>query len=242
MPFNLLIMKTFFILLCSFLLSISFFETASAADMDISPSNSIDNLSTTAPTTTTTGSSQTTNNNHSVKSVKVIDDTHVQILFSEDIDPSSVKVQLVKQSDHSSFRISSYTGVTATPSAVEITLNSNLQEGTSYSITVLSVVGKSGSTISDGALALKDFITPIPLKKSAVPVQNAPSNPNAVMANSGSVTATQSTLPTSPSVTATGTTGKTAETPSELPLTGTNPLFLLLAILPISYFFLRKRV
>lgn len=233
-------MKTFFILLCSFLLSISFFETASAADMDISPSNSIDNLSTTTPTTP----SQTTNNNLSVKSVKVIDDTHVQILFSEDINVSSVKVQLVKQSDHSSFRISSYTGVTATPSAVEITLNSNLQEGTSYSITVLSVVGKSGSTISDGALALKDFITPIPLRKSAVPVLNAPSNPNAVMANSGLVTATQSTLPTtsSPSVTATGTTGKTTETPSELPLTGTNPLFLFLAILPISYFFLRKRV
>ena len=236
MSFNLLIMKTFLIILCSFLLSFSFFETASAADTDISPSTSIDNLS--GPTTTTP---TTTNNNLSVKSVKVIDDTHVQILFSEDIDVSSVKVQLVKQSDHSSFRISSYTGVTATPSAVEITLNSNLQEGTSYSITVLSVVGKSGATISDGALALKDFITPIPLKKSAAPVLNAPSNPNAVMVNSGSVTATQSTLSVSPSTNGTGATEKNKETPSELPLTGMNPLILLLVILPISYFFLRKR-
>lgn len=229
-------MKSFLILLFSLLLSVSVFETASADDMSLSGSSPSTAMESPSPMGT-----PLVNSNLSVKSVKVIDDAHIQVIFSEDIDVSSVKVQLVKQSDHSSFRVMGYTGVVSTPSAVEISLNSNLQEGTSYSITVLSVLGKSGTTISDGALALKDFITPIPLKKSAPPTLNAPSNPNAVTAITGSVSPEKTVSGSVLAVSGSGSEDKKPETPSELPLTGANPLFLLLAILPLSYLFLRKR-
>lgn len=88
-------------------------------------------------------------NNLSIVSVIPIDDMHIRLTFSEDITPESVKIQLTKQSDHTNIRIDSLTGVTDTPNSVTASLMSPLQEGSSYSVTILAAIAKSGSMISD---------------------------------------------------------------------------------------------
>ncbi len=221
-------MKSFFLLVFVFFLSVSFFEIVSAD----------------SPTSTDATSFTQVANNLSIVSVTTVDDMHIRLTFSEDITPESVKIQLTKQADHTNIRIDSLTGVTDSPASVTVSLMSPLQEGSSYSVTVLSAIAKSGSMISDGALAIKDFITPIPLKKSNPPVLNAPSNPNAVVANSGTIKPLQnnSGITDNSQKSLSGTTIVKEIPPKELPLTGMNPLFLLLLILPFSYFFLKKRV
>lgn len=225
--FHFLSMKSLFFLLLVLLWSMSFFEIVSADTPSSADATSFTQVT----------------NNLSIVSVIPIDDMHIRLTFSEDITPESVKIQLTKQSDHTNIRIDSLTGVTDTPNSVTASLMSPLQEGSSYSVTILAAIAKSGSMISDWALAIKDFITPIPLKKSNPPTLNAPSNPNAVVANSGNITPVQNN-----SITVVSQSGASVKPPvkelppKELPLTGMNPLFLLLLILPFSYFFLKKRV
>ncbi len=103
-------------------------------------------------------------------------------------------------------------------------------------MTAIAAVGISGSTITDGAEALKDFSAPVPLKKFAASL-SAPSNPAAIIVKD-TKTETKDPAPVKEEP------KKDTPTPApteELPLTGTNPLFLLLLALPFSYFLLRRR-
>lgn len=170
----------------------------------------------------------------SLKNIKVLDDHHVRVVFTESVDTESVTLKLNKQSDNSSIRINVLTGVTDSPEAIDLTLEDGLEEASSYSIVAIAAVGISGATITDGAQAIKDFVTPSPLKKVSV-ILSAPTNPAAVMAKTGSTNVKVDTpLANSPI--------KVKPTPTEeLPLTGMNPLFLLVIVLPLAYFLLRRR-
>lgn len=170
-----------------------------------------------------------------VKAIKVSDDMHIRVVFSEAVEVATVKMKLVKQSDGTTIAVNSLTGVDLAPDSVDIVVDSALNEGNAYTLTTISAVGISGSTITDWALAVKDFITPVPLKKSAPVVFNAPSNPTAILVKTGAV-ATKSTASGTVEV------KKEKVVPTEeLPLTGMNPLFLLFLALPLAYFSLRKR-
>ncbi len=169
-----------------------------------------------------------------IKVVKTIDSTKIRIVFTESIDLTSVILKIAKQSDNSSLTIASITGVTDSPEAIDVSIDDELEEGSSYSLTIIAAISLSWATVTDGANALKDFVTPIPLKK-AVKSFNAPANPSAVLTE----TPVKPVVPTS-----TPTTEKEDEIlvpTEELPLTGMNPLLLLIIIFPVAYIFLRKK-
>lgn len=176
----------------------------------------------------------------SLVSLNPVDTLHVNVTFSEAVDIKTMRLKIAKQSDNSTLRIASLTGSTQDSSTVVVTLETDLQEWSAYTLTVVSAIGQSGAVITDGALALRDFITPVPLKKYEIEM-NAPSNPNAVLVQSATWVSSASGLPNlRPVNTATG--KEQAIPPSkELPLTGMNPLFLLFLILPITFFFVRKK-
>jgi methionine-rich copper-binding protein CopC len=100
----------------------------------------------------------------SVTSVKVTDNKHIRINFSEAIDSDSVVLKVMKQSDNSTIKLDALTAVTDSPQSVDVTLDDVLVEASSYTLTVIAGIGVSGATITDGASALQDFITPSPLK------------------------------------------------------------------------------
>ncbi len=175
----------------------------------------------------------------SLKSVSVLDSKKVRITFSDGIDMTSIVLKISKQSDNSSIVISDMALVKNIPESVDLILSEDLEEWSSYTLTVQAAIGTSGSTIIDGAGALKEFVTPSPLKK-ANPVLNAPANPGAVLSDN-------ETKVTPDPVTSDGensTIVPEEEVPvptEELPLTGMNPLIFLVLILPFAYIFLRKK-
>jgi hypothetical protein len=125
-------------------------------------------------------------------------------------------------------------------SSVDVLLEEELKEGTSYTLTVLAAISVGGSTIVDGAEALKEFVTPSPLKKKVVDL-SAPPNPNAVIVEESNEPE-PTEVKTTPVREPVKVTVVPEPTPTEeLPLTGMNPAFFLLLILPVVYFFLRRR-
>ncbi len=230
-------MKSIFVLFV-LLFSVVMMDMIPSASAAILPPEAISGS--TASATTSTASV-------AIVSVKAIDDMKIRATFTDDMDIASVRAKLTKQSDSSAIRVLSVTGVTDMPNAVDVLLASSIQEGSAYILTIISGVSTDGRAITDGALAIKDFITPVPLKKAEI-VLNAPMNPNAVSTTTPVVVATgTATLaktgmalipPTAPK----STTGalSVAET-KELPLTGMNPFLLLIVAFIGTYFFVRKR-
>ncbi len=175
-------------------------------------------------------------------SIAVQDDTHLDITFSLPVSLDTLKLKIVKQSDASSVKIVSLSGSVENPSIIQVTLETVLLPGTAYTLTVVSAVGDDGSVIRDGALALKDFVTPSPLPVYVAILSAAP-NPNAVLVKTGSETP-QPVLTTKeiPTVTPPVVVKKDPKVEiKELPLTGMNPLFLLIVIFPLVLFILRKK-
>ncbi len=175
-------------------------------------------------------------------SIAVQDDTHLDITFSLPVSLDTLKLKIVKQSDASSVKIVSLSGSAENPSIIQVTLETVLLPGTAYTLTVVSAVGNDGSVIRDGALALKDFVTPSPLPVYVAILSAAP-NPNAVLVKTGSETP-QPVLTTKeiPTVTPQVVVKKDPKVEIiELPLTGMNPLFLLIVIFPLVLFILRKK-
>lgn len=153
-----------------------------------------------------------------VETIKVEDDAHVTVVFNQDIIRESVRVRISKQSDESNVRIESFTGGTDARS-VSVILADTLNFDTAYKMTIISAISEDGIIIKDGADGIKEFTTPVDLKKyeEAPIVLNAPNNPNAVLvASSGStdtVASSGTNLPKPATVTP-------SETTDELPLTG----------------------
>ena len=87
----------------------------------------------------------------------------------------------MKQSDNSTVKLDAISAVPEEKESVDVTLDDVLVEASSYTLTVIAGIGVSGATITDGAAALQDFITPSPLKVAGEETMNAPSNPNAVL-------------------------------------------------------------
>ena len=64
----------------------------------------------------------------SVKSVKVTDNKHIRISFSEAIDPESVVLKVVKQSDNSTIKLDAVSAVQNERESVDLTLDDVLVE------------------------------------------------------------------------------------------------------------------
>ena len=173
----------------------------------------------------------------SVKDVKVLDSTTVRVTFSDSIDLTSMVLKISKQSDNASVTMSDMTWVLDTPESVDIMLSDDLEEGSSYTLTVQAAISLAGATIIDGAGALREFVTPSPLKKSN-PKLNAPANAWAVMASSGK---TVVSTPEKTPVILPPPMKKEPVPTEELPLTGMNPLFFLVLALPLAYIALRRQ-
>lgn len=184
--------------------------------------------------------SANTANDLSLKSVSVVDSKTLKVTFSNDVDPETIVLKITKQSDNSSVKMTNVKIVTSDPTSVNVSLDEDLQEASSYTVTAIAAIGKNGSTITDGSAALQDFVTPSPLKKAEESL-NAPSNPHAVITTDekpANITSEQK--PTSSPVVK-PTPDPIPVTTEELPLAGMNPLVLLLIVLPISYFLLKRR-
>ena len=85
-----------------------------------------------------------------MKTLKVLDSSNIRILFSEAVDPTSVVLKIAKQSDNSSIDITEIITTIDDADSLDVKLDEDLDEGTSYTMTVLAAVGVSGSTITDG--------------------------------------------------------------------------------------------
>ncbi len=167
----------------------------------------------------------------------------MNVSFSSPVEIDTLKLKITKQGDNSTLKIMSLSGSKTDDHVVDIVLGTDLQQGSAYTLTAVSAIGKDRSVIKDGALALKDFVTPIPLKTPETEMSAAP-NPNAVLVKTGSTTPVPTVSPTTtPTPQPTVTKKPDVVVPAkELPLTGMNPLFLLIIVLPIAYIFTRKRV
>ena len=74
----------------------------------------------------------------SVTSVKVTDDKHIRINFSEAIDSDSVVLKVMKQSDNTTIKLDVISAIADSPQSVEITLDDTLVEASSYTLTVIA--------------------------------------------------------------------------------------------------------
>jgi LPXTG-motif cell wall-anchored protein len=167
-----------------------------------------------------------------LSTVSVTDAMTVGLEFNQAIQIDSLRVRIIDQATNESVRIDSITGST-TPHLAMVKTSTALTAGASYVLTITSALSTTELTIKAGIDSIREFSVPVTLKGAAL---NAPSNPNAVIAASGSMTkltATQS---------ASGSMMKPSDTEA-LPATGT-PTTLLIILAAISAFallFVRKR-
>jgi hypothetical protein len=189
-------------------------------------------------TTDNSGSTLTqTGNDLTIANIITQDDAHVTVEFNQNIIPASVRLRITKQSSGENIKLDSITGSTLTPTSVDVKLTDLLEEGSSYTLTIVSAISEDGIVIKDGAQALKEFSPSIPLKRSSLITFNAPTNPNAVIVKEtppATVTPAK-TIPTT--VTQSGAVVKD----QELPLTGTNPILFVFIALAFSFALLLKR-
>lgn len=173
--------------------------------------------------------------------VTVEDDMHVRLDFTENIVIESVRIRIAKQTDGTNIKVESLTGIIDQPNATYVTLVDLLEAGEAYTITVISALSDKGVTITEWTDALSEFSAPDPLKESMV-VFNAPPNPSA--------TTTESVVEPVEEVEDTTVAADTATTDEppvpkseELPLTGMNPIFFLIAsaVLAFAIITLRRK-
>jgi hypothetical protein len=102
-------------------------------------------------------------------------------------------------------------------------MNDPLEAGVAYTMIIVSAISDTAVIIRDGADALKEFTTPVPLKSSTPITFNA----------AASKTTTVSKSPDSTSTTLASADSKKpviSNTTQELPLTGMNPfIFMIIA-------------
>ncbi len=169
-----------------------------------------------------------------LSTVSVTDAMTVGLEFNQAIQIDSLRVRIIDQATNESVRIASITGST-TPRLAVIKTSTALTAGASYVLTITSALSTTEMTIKAGIDSIREFSVPVTLKGASL---NAPSNPNAVIAASGSMT--KPTLTQSGS--ASGSMAKPSDTEA-LPATGT-PTTLLIILAAISAFallFVRKR-
>lgn len=73
-------------------------------------------------------SSGSTGASLNLQTVKVIDNQHIRVVFTEAVQVDTVTLQIKKQSDNSTIRINILTGVTDSPEAIDLTLGDDLSE------------------------------------------------------------------------------------------------------------------
>jgi hypothetical protein len=183
----------------------------------------------------TTGTIMPTETPLLVESITPVDDSHITLVFNQDVIRESVRVRVTRQSDESNVRIESFTGGTDAKS-ISVTLADTLETSTSYKMTIISAISDVGIIIKDGADGVKEFTTPTTLKKYNLTL-NAPTNPTAVMAT-GSKVATGSTGVVLPKPTDVVT---PSETTDELPLTGVDTTLFAVLALAIALFIISRR-
>ncbi|MBC7498658.1 LPXTG cell wall anchor domain-containing protein [Candidatus Gracilibacteria bacterium] len=192
---------------------------------------------TTTTGTTTTAPAVTTQSAEIpllLSTVSVTDAMTVGLEFNQAIQIDSLRVRIIDQATNESVRIASITGST-TPRLAMIKTSTALTAGASYVLTITSALSTTEMTIKAGIDSIREFSVPVTLKGASL---NAPSNPNAVIAASGSMTKPTTTQ----SGSASGSMTKPSDTEA-LPATGT-PTTLLIILAAISAFallFVRKR-
>jgi len=178
-----------------------------------------------------------------VESILATDDRHITLEFNQNIIRESVRVRISKQSDESNVRIESFSGAVDSNN-ITIRLTDTLDANTAYKMTIISAISENGIIIRDGADGLKEFVTPIELKRYEPIELNAPNNPNAVMIDDP--TPTQDTVINATTTTTTPVVPSPQPSPSEtaeeLPLTGMNSLlFIIIAVWLAGVLLLRRK-
>lgn len=79
-------------------------------------------------------------NELSVLTVAVEDSSTLQVAFSEPVDVSSIVLKVAKQSDGTSLTIGNITPAEDMPEEIKVVLNTELEEGSSYTLTVLAAI------------------------------------------------------------------------------------------------------
>lgn len=208
-------------------LSLVFVSAVSAADTGTTTTG-------TQTPVTTTATTQTTDTALLLSTVSVVDATTVGLEFNQSIQIDSLRVRIIDQATNESIRIATITGAT-NPRVATITTAAALTAGASYVLTITSALSTTDMTIKAGIDSIREFSAPVPLKGA---VLNAPSNPTAVIAATGTLV--------KPAMTQSGTASGAVVNPQDteaLPATGTPTtlLIILAAISSLALLMVRKR-
>jgi hypothetical protein len=172
-----------------------------------------------------------------VAEIMPVDDSHITLVFNQDIIRESVRVRVTKQSDESNVRIESFTGGKDNKS-INITLADTIDTSTSYKMTIISAISDAGIIIKDGADGIKEFTTATTLKKYSLTL-SAPTNPTAIMtvaSKSGTLSSGTTMKPVSAKKEI-----PPSETTTELPLTGVDSTLFMILAGAIALFIIARR-
>lgn len=204
-------------------LSLVCISTVSAANTGSTTSTA---ATTPALSITTTGATETP---LLLDTVTVSDAMSISLMFNQAIQIDSLRVRIIDQATNESIRLASITGST-TPSMAIVKTATALTAGASYVLTITSALSTTEMTIKAGIDSIREFSVPATLKGAAL---NAPSNPSAVIAASGSM---------KPATAQSGSAVNPQDTEA-LPATGTPTtiLIILAAIASLALLLVRKR-
>lgn len=171
-------------------------------------------VKTDAEWTTSTGVAATTG--LSLVSVNAVDNKTVSVEFSSALSSDPITFKITKTQDNSDVPVSSVQPDATSPNKVNVTVATQLDPKSSYSITVISAKDTAWNNIQEGINGVKEFLT----------AENLPVNPElaALNAAASSTGATMS--------------GATTESgslaPTELPATGTKENLIIISSLLIA--------
>lgn len=158
--------------------------------------------------------STSTTNSLTINMVKPTNAKTIELVFSDAIDISTLRVSIENQNTKSSVSISSYESGTSTNTA-KILLGSDLSNSTAYKLTVNSVMGLNNQTIGAWVDAIREFITPASFAtESVVPTSSSTTNTSATLASTQTNSWALTTSSNSPNTTTTTTSTKTTMTNS----------------------------
>ena len=159
-----------------------------------------------------------------LEAVSVSDATSIDLMFNQTIRIDSIRVRIIDQATNESIKVASITGpskdLTDSSSAVIHTATS-LTAGASYVLTITSALSVSNMTIKAGVDSIREFTVPVNLAGTSL---NAPPNPSAVIAATGSSTDPKPTVTPA----ATGSVVAVPQNAEALPEAGASSLVLIL--------------
>ena len=169
-------------------------------------------------------------------SVQPVGPRLIDVTFNEDIDIASVRVVVENQKTRENIRVTSYDYSEFGNTVVRVSLATDLETSTTYTLIVNSVISVNNNTIKDGIDAIRDFLTPAKFSEESIEF-SAPTNNTAIIVDDDTTVSTETTatgmVVETLETTATGSLDADLLDSAELPSTGVGTQILVLMFLMV---------